>query len=74
MLSLSVKERIRDYYHDTNGMAVLEFVKQVGMAPEILFPSSDGSAGDEQRNIGDFDPERALAAYEEAAEQERRNS
>ena len=73
MLSLSVKDRIRDYYHGANGMAVLEFVKKVGMAPEILFPARDDSADSEQSNIEEFDPEKALAAFERAAEQERRD-
>jgi hypothetical protein len=74
MLSLSVKDRIRDYYHGKNGLAVLEFVKQVGMAPEILFPASEGSADNANRDTEEFDFKEALAAFEEAAEQERRNS
>jgi hypothetical protein len=74
MLSLSVKDRIRDYYHGTNGLAVLEFVKQVGMAPEILFPPSESSADNAHRDTEEFDFREALAAFEEAAEQERRNS
>ena len=74
MLSLSVKERIRDYYHETNGMAVLEFVKKVGMAPEILFPADESSEYNARRCVEEVDLGRALAAYEEAAEQERRDS
>ena len=74
MLSLNVKDRIRDYYHGSNGLAVLEFVKQVGMAPEILFPTREGSADSEQSGIEEFDFEKALAAFEEAANQERKNS
>jgi hypothetical protein len=74
MLSLSVKDRIRDYYHGSNGLAVLEFVKRIGMAPEILFPTHEGSADNEQSGIEESDFEKALAAFEEAADQERRNS
>jgi len=73
MLSLSVKDRIRDYYHGSNGLAVLEFVKRIGMAPEILFPADESRAKDEQSGIEDSNLEKALAAFEEAAEEERRN-
>ena len=74
MLSLSIKDRIRDFYHGSNGLAVLEFVKRIGMAPEILFPAYESYAQDDQMATEHPDLERALAAFEEAAEQERRNS
>lgn len=74
MLLLSVKDRIRDYYHGSNGLAVLEFVKRIGMAPEILFPAYESYAQDDEMATEHPDLERALAAFEEAAEQERRNS
>jgi hypothetical protein len=74
MLSLSVKDRIRDYYHGANGLAVLEFVKRIGMAPEILFPANESYARGDGGTTEEPDLERALAAFEEAAEQDRRNS
>jgi hypothetical protein len=74
ILSLSVKDRIRDYYHGANGFAVLEFVKRVGMAPEILFRADESCADDEQCDIEEFDFKKALAAFEEAEKAERRDT
>lgn len=74
IFSLSVIDRIRDYHHGPNGLAVLDFVKQVGIAPEILFPAGEHSADNAHSHIEEFDFKKALAAFEEAAEQERRNS
>ncbi len=51
VLTLPMADRIRDYHCDANGQSLIAFIKRIGQAQEVLFPSMDDTVDAESDRI-----------------------